>query len=106
MVEKEKAIILAYQIATLSFPTDEVMNILRPLAYERVLELLLVVRQAKDVKSPLNFLRRAISEGWTPETLPQPVNRKVQNIETRFYLNRGATQSEAEAKALENQRKR
>lgn len=104
-MEKEKAIVMAYQIATLSSPSEEVLSLLCPLSYERALELLLVLRQSpQQVKSPAGFLRRAISEGWTPETLPERINRKEQNIETRFYMRRGADRAEAEARALNNQR--
>lgn len=105
VMEREKAVILAYQIATLSSPSAEVLDMLLPLRYERTLELLLVLRQSpREVKSPANFLRRAIAEGWTPETLPEAINRREQNIEARHYMKRGASRSEAEAKALENQK--
>jgi hypothetical protein len=76
-MEKETAVTLAYQIATLSSPSQEVLDLLVPIKYERVLELLLVLRQSpQKVKSPAGFLRRAISEGWTPETMPEPVARR------------------------------
>ena len=67
-----RAIALAYQTATLTYPSFEIMELLRPLPFERVLELLLIMRQSpRPVKSPLNFLRRAIQEGWSPETMPE-----------------------------------
>lgn len=104
-MEKETAVTLAYQIATLSSPSQEVLDMLIPIKYERVLELLLVLRQSpQKVKSPAGFLRRAISEGWTPETMPESIDRKRQNHETGFYIKRGASRSEAESRALENQR--
>lgn len=104
-MDRHTAVVLAYQVATLTYPSSEVLELLLPLPYERTLELLLVLRQSPSkVASPLNFLRRAIQEGWTPESLPEPINRKVQNIEQRFYERKGFSPAEAEAKALENRK--
>jgi hypothetical protein len=95
-MDKLKAVEMAYQIATLTQPGDEVMELLAPLPFERILELLLVLRQStKPVKSPLNFLRRAIDEQWTPETAPRPANRKMQNMTEELYMRRGLTRDEA-----------
>lgn len=103
-MDRHQAIALAYQIATLTYPSFEVMELLLPLPYERTLELLLILRQSlKPVKSPLNFLRRALEENWTPETMPQKVNRHVQNYEEGFYMRRGYSPEEAKAKALQHQ---
>ncbi|MED4600099.1 hypothetical protein P9314_05165 [Paenibacillus validus] len=98
-MEKTKAIEMAYQIATLTHPGAEVMELLAPIPYERTLELLLILRMSsKPVKSPLNFLRRAIAENWTPETLAQPIDRKTQNDAVNAYMRRGMTREEAEAR--------
>lgn len=103
-MDRHKAIALAYQIATLTYPSFEVLELLLPLPYERTLELLLILRQSpKSVKSPLNFLRRALEENWTPETMPQKMNRHVQNYEEGFYMRRGYSSEEARAKARRNQ---
>ena len=68
-----------------------------------MLELLLILRQSSvPVKSPAGFLRRAINENWTPETIAMKVNRRVENIEERFYIKKGYTDTEAREKVLNN----
>jgi hypothetical protein len=95
-MDKQKAVEMAYQIATLTHPGEEVMELLASLPFERILELFLVLRQSsKPIKSPLNFLRRAIDENWTPETAPTAVNRKMQNVTEELYMRRGLTREEA-----------
>lgn len=102
-MDREKAIVMVYQIATLTYPSRIVLDLLLPLPFERILELLLIMRQSpRPVKSPLNFLRRAIDEGWTPETMPQKVNRHMENMEEQYYLRRGYTREEARIKVLQN----
>lgn len=96
---KQKAIELAFQIATLRHPGPEVIELLMPLPYDRTLELLLILRQSpKPVRSPLNFLKRAIEEEWTPETTPQKVNRFVQNHAENHYIRQGYSPEEAREK--------
>lgn len=95
-MDKIGAITKAYQIATLTYPSFEVIELLKPLALERTLDLLLIMRQSpRPVKSPLNFLRRAIEENWTPETMPEKVNRHIQYIEENFYVRKGYSIDEA-----------
>lgn len=96
-MEKHKAVVMAYQVATLTYPSDEIIEMLMPLSYERTLELLLVLRlSSRPVTSPLNYLRRAISEGWTADTLPQKIDRKSQNVAVRSYMKKGMTREDAE----------
>ncbi|MNW54622.1 hypothetical protein D3C74_322310 [compost metagenome] len=91
-----KAIALAYQTATLTYPSFEIMELLKPLPFERVLELLLIMRQSpRPVKSPLNFLRRAIMEGWSPETMPEKVDRHMEYVEENHYVRQGYTIDQA-----------
>lgn len=102
-MSRHREIALAYQIATLTYPSFEVMQLLEPLPLDRALELLLILRQSpKPVRSPLNFLRRAIDEAWTPETMPEKVNRHIQNHEERFYMERGYSPDQAREKARQN----
>lgn len=89
-MDKISAIIKTYQIATLTYPVFEVIEVLKPLPFERTLEILLIMRQSpRPVKSPLNFLRRAIEENWTAETMPEKTNRHTQYLEENFYVRRG-----------------
>lgn len=91
-----KEIATAYQIATLTYPSFEVIELLKPIPFERVLELLLIMRQSpRPVKSPLNFLKRAIQENWSPETMPEKVNRHVEYLEENIYVRRGYSIDEA-----------
>lgn len=95
-MDKIAAITKAYQIATLTYPSFEVIELLKPIPFERILELLLIMRQSpRPVKSPLNFLRRAIEENWTPETMPEKVNRHMQYLEENFYVRKGYSIDEA-----------
>lgn len=98
-----KAIALAYQTATLTYPSFEIIELLRPLPLERVLELLLIMRQSpRPVKSPLNFLRRAIQEGWSPETMPEKVDRHREYLEENHYVRSGYTIDQAREKVQRN----
>ncbi|MFK0526498.1 hypothetical protein ACINKY_30235 [Paenibacillus illinoisensis] len=98
-----KAIALAYQTATLTYPSFEIMELLKPLPFERVLELLLIMRQSpRPVKSPLNFLRRAIQEGWSPETMPEKVDRHLEYVEENHYVRQGYTIDQAREKVQKN----
>jgi len=97
-----KLIMLSYELATLSTPSFEVMQLLMPLPFERTMELLMIMRQQqKPIRSPLNFLRRAIEENWSRETLPMKVDRHKQNHEEQFYLSKGYTLPQARKMVLE-----
>lgn len=95
-MSKAEAIRQVYIIATLQEPSETVMQLLGGLEFDRVLELLLLMRQSsRTVKNPAGFLRRAIEEAWTPESTPQKIDRKLENHEERYYIRRGLTPEEA-----------
>jgi hypothetical protein len=98
---KRSSIELVYQIATLTFPSEEVTELLCTQEFERTLELLLIIRQTRGIKSPLNLLRRAIKENWTAEKMPEKLDRRLQNTTERLYLRRGLDPEEAARKAME-----
>jgi hypothetical protein len=98
---KRSSIELVYQIATLTFPSEEVAELLCTQEFERALELLLILRQTRGLKSPLNLLRRAIKEDWKAEIMPVKVNRRLQDQTERIYLRRGLDPVKAERKAKE-----
>ncbi len=82
--DEQDLIILAYQVVTLTTPTDELLELLTSVGLKRTLELLLVMQQSPTkVKNPIGFFKRAIKENWTPSTLPQRVDRHKQNFEER-----------------------
>lgn len=102
---KYNLIATAYEIATLDhMPPDDVMELLMEQSMERALELLLLIRRNdRPVRSPANFIRRAIQEGWRTYTTAQTVDRRLQNREAAFYQARGYNGPQARQKALENQ---
>lgn len=77
-MNKYEAIDQAWRIATLTEPSGDVRELLYDLEFDRVLELLLILRQSpKPVQFPSGFVRRAIEESWTATTLPEKVERRV-----------------------------
>lgn len=105
-MNKAEAIDQAFRIATLTEPTEEIRSLLGALAFERVLELLLMLRQSpKKVQNPAGFLRRAIQEGWQPDQLPEKIDRKVENATERLYQRRGLTPEQARQATLDSRRK-
>lgn len=96
MTKKNDALRTVYRISTLQEPADEAIELLTAVPFERALDVLLLVRQyGKPIRTPVNFIRRALDEGWTPETAPRPANRRVENIEKDLYMRRGYTEEEA-----------
>ncbi|MGG3450375.1 helix-turn-helix domain-containing protein [Domibacillus aminovorans] len=70
-VNEKELIALAFQGVTLLQPTQDILDVLSEVRLKRALEVLLVMRQSpKPVKNPLGFIRKAIRENWTPETIP------------------------------------
>lgn len=103
-MDKLKLIVMGYQIANLHYPSDEVTELLLNLSHDRILELMLVMRQSsRPIKSPVNFLRRAINEGWSAETMPRKINRIRYENEIKIYQQLGYTLEEARKQAYENQ---
>lgn len=100
-MNKLAAIGRVYEIATLTQPTDEIIHILGELEFERVLELMLVMRQySGKINAPGRFLRRAIDEQWTPETVAQKVNRHKENRESAHWQRRGLSPEAAQRKVV------
>jgi hypothetical protein len=105
-MNKQDAIDQAFRIATLTEPTGEIRSLLGDLEFERVLELLLMMRQSpKKVQNPAGFLRRAISEGWQPDQLPEKIDRKIENATERLYQRQGLTPEQARQAARESRQK-
>lgn len=105
-MNKGDAIDQAFRIATLTEPNGEIRSLLGDLEFERVLELLLMLRQSpKKVQNPAGFLRRAVQEGWRPDQLPEKIDRKTENATERFYQRRGLTPEQARQATLESRQK-
>lgn len=81
-MKKREAVRMVYEIATLTHPSEDILDLLCQHPIERCLEVLLILRQSpKKVKAPERFIIRALEENWTPDTVPQKVDRrrKAQN---------------------------
>lgn len=94
-MEKVKIIEQAYRLTMMEEPKEDILRLLEGEELERVFEVLLILRGWPNVRNPAGFLKRAIQEGWTPETKPQKVDRRLENYEERYYLRRGYTPEQA-----------
>lgn len=100
-MNKLKAIEQVYRIGTLTEPSEATLRLLASVDFERVLELLLMMRMSeRPVRNQEGYLKRAIEEGWTAVTLPQKIDRKLENTERRYYERRGYTTDEAQKKVV------
>lgn len=83
--EDKELVTLAFEAVTLTHPTQEITELLSNCGIKRTLEILLIMQQSPTkVKNPLGFIKRAIRENWTPFTLPQNVNRRIQNFNEKY----------------------
>jgi hypothetical protein len=72
---------LAYQAVTMTSPTEEILGYLSYVGIKRTLEILLVMQQSPiKVKNPTAFIKKAISKGWTPSTIPVKKERNIARI--------------------------
>jgi excisionase family DNA binding protein len=83
--ENEQELVkLAYEAVTLTSPTEQMVNILSYVGIKRTLEILLIMQQSPNkVKNPEGFIRKAISKGWTPTSLPQKIDKRLAEFENR-----------------------
>lgn len=100
-MKKDEALYMTYRIAFLQEPSAEMMQLLSSIAYERALEILLMMREyGKPIRVPLNFVRRAIEEGWSVATQTHQVNRRLENHTKRIYMQRGMSADAAQARVM------
>lgn len=79
--QERELVILAFEAVTMTSPTEEIINILSFVGIKRTLEVLLTMQQSPTkVKNPIGFIKKAISKGWTPTTLPIKKERNVARI--------------------------
>lgn len=78
----KELVLLAYQAVTMTSPTQTMINILSHIGIKRTLEILLTMQQSPNkVKNPEGFIKKAISKGWTPSTLPIKKERNFARIQ-------------------------
>lgn len=59
---------LAYEAALLSTPSEEMVSVLSFIGIKRTLEVLRMVRNIPNVEeNPEQWIKQAITEGWTPK---------------------------------------
>lgn len=79
--DNKELVIMAYQAVTMTSPTQSMINILNHIGIKRTLEILLIMQQSPNrVKNPEGFIKKAISKGWTPTTLPIKKERNVARV--------------------------
>ncbi|MDQ0497252.1 hypothetical protein [Paenibacillus brasilensis] len=102
-MQRQEAIDQIYRIATLTEPTAAVRELFAPVSFERALEVLLVLRlSSKKINNPVGFLRRALQEGWRPETTGEKVNRRIENDVEQHYIRQGVKQEAAHGQVVKN----
>lgn len=75
----KEIVALAYQAVTTLQPTEEIVGILESVGIRRTLEVLIVLQQSPTVVRNVNgFIKKAIIENWTPETVAIKIPRKKQ----------------------------
>ncbi|MBG9536134.1 MULTISPECIES: helix-turn-helix domain-containing protein [Bacillus cereus group] len=76
-IDETELIKLAYEAITLASPTDDILSILYVVGIKRTLEILLIMQQSPTkVKNPNGFIKKAIRENWSPESVPVKIPRK------------------------------
>ncbi|GAB6455438.1 hypothetical protein bcgnr5378_62170 [Bacillus cereus] len=76
-VEESELVKLAYEVVTLTSPTQEIFTLLSVVGIKRTLEILLIMQQsATKVKNPDGFIKKAIRENWSPTTVPVKLSKK------------------------------
>lgn len=74
---------LAYKAVTLTDPTEEMIGLLSYVGIHRTLEILLIMQLSPTkVKNPPAFIKKAISKGWTTDTVPIKRNKNVARIQS------------------------
>jgi|HigsolmetaGSP12D_1036236.scaffolds.fasta_scaffold00073_9 excisionase family DNA binding protein len=78
-----ETVALAYKTVTLTDPSEELVGILSHIGIHRTLEILLIMQLSPTkVKNPPAFIKKAISKGWTTDTVPIKQNRNVARIQS------------------------
>ncbi|MFF2878507.1 hypothetical protein ACFVR2_19525 [Gottfriedia sp. NPDC057991] len=72
---------LAYQVATLTSPTEDVQKLLSSLSLERALEICLIIRQQnRYIDDPYKFIKAAKTKNWMPD--PITLEKKKRLVDT------------------------
>ncbi|OES45122.1 hypothetical protein [Domibacillus iocasae] len=83
---KSELVKLAYQVATLTSPPEEVHEVLASLPLEHALEICLIIRQQnRNLIDPYKFIKAAITKKWTPDPITPEAKQSVIHFTQRDY---------------------
>lgn len=83
---KSELVKLAYQVATLTSPPEEVHEVLTSLPLEHALEICLIIRQQnKNLTDPYKFVKAAITKKWKPDPITHEAKQSMIHFTQRDY---------------------
>lgn len=83
---KSELVKLAYQVATLTSPPEEVHEVLTSLPLDRALEICLIMRQqTSHIVDPYKFVKAAITKKWTPDPITHEAKQSLIHFTQRDY---------------------
>lgn len=85
LIDKDirELVAMSYKAVTLTDPTEEMVGILSNVGIHRTLEVLLTMQLSPSkVKNPPAFIKKAISKGWKPETVPLRKEKNLSQIKS------------------------
>ncbi|WP_182031563.1 hypothetical protein V8Z81_01050 [Priestia megaterium] len=83
---KSELVKLAYQVATLTSPTQEIQKILSSLSLERALEICLILRQqSRPIEDPYKFVKAAKTKNWIPDPITNEAEKKLVDFTQHDY---------------------
>ena len=90
---KSELVKLAYQVATLTSPSEEVHKTLTSLSLERALEICLIIKQqSKHIDDPYKFVKAAKMKNWMPDPITiEKEKRLVELTQREVDLNKHQT---------------
>lgn len=92
---------LAYKIALLRTPTDEMIILLNSVGLKRTLDILLMMRQSTNpIKNPHGFIKKAIIENWSPQETHQEMSHTNKLSLTKTPPNENNSLNEAYVKKV------
>ncbi|PGF22578.1 hypothetical protein CON27_08255 [Bacillus thuringiensis] len=83
---KSELVKLAYQVTTLTSPSEEVHKVLISLPLERVLEICLIIRQqSRPIDEPYKFVKAAKTKNWMPDPITNGEKKRMVDLTQREY---------------------
>lgn len=91
-VDETELVKLAYEAVNLTSPTDDILSVLSVIGIKRTLEILLIMQQSTiKVKNPDGFIKKAVRENWSPNSvpvkLPKKQNKRLYDLSQQDIIN-------------------